>query len=134
MILLFCEILKEFGILNFFGGKFIRNYCWDGCFLSEYFFFYVRWFILLVDWKLEVVLVLVYMYFNIGYEFFGKCIWVDDNILFKFFEEMVWSDNILIFFILDYGGKMLDYVIEILFGSLEVYSFMMFMIIFYKVV
>lgn len=74
------------------------------------------------------------MYFNIGYEFLGKCIWSDDVILLKFFEEMVRSENILSIVFLDYGGKIMDYVIEIFLGSLEVYSLMFFMIILYKVV
>lgn len=134
LILFFCNILKELGIINFFSGNYKSNYCWDGRLMSEYFLFYVRRFFLLVDWNFDVVLVLVYMYFNIGYEFLGKCIWSDDVILLKFFEEMVRSENILSIVFLDYGGKIMDYVIEIFLGSLEVYSLMFFMIILYKVV
>lgn len=89
---------------------------------------------MLIEWNFEVVLVLIYIYFNIGYEFIGKRIWFDDFYLLRFLEEMVRSKSILIIFFLDYGGKILNYVIEMFLGSFEVYSFMMFIIILYKVV
>lgn len=128
-----CEILKEFGITNPFGGKYKSNNCWDGRSLSEHLLFYVRRFLSLVDRNPEVAPALAYTHLNTGHERSGKRIRSDDNILSKFLEEMARNDNTLTILMSDHGGKTSDYAIETFPGSLEVYSPMMFMIIPHKV-
>ena len=133
LTLLSCDILKELGATNPFGGNYNSNHCWDGRSMSEYLLFYVRRFLSLVDRNPEVAPALAYTHLNTGHEPSGKRIRSDDIILSKFLEEMARSDNTLSIVLSDHGGKTTDYAIETLTGSLEVYSPMFFMIIPHKV-
>lgn len=133
LTLLSCDILKELGTTNPFGGNYKNNHCFDGRSMSEYLLFYVRRFLSLVDRNPEVAPALAYTHLNTGHEPSGKRIQKDDIILSKFLEEMARSDNTLTIVLSDHGGKTTDYAIETLPGSLEVYSPMFFMIIPHKV-
>ncbi|KAJ7362121.1 hypothetical protein OS493_013212 [Desmophyllum pertusum] len=132
LMFLSCEILRDLGASNPFGGNF-KNNCWDGRSMSEYLLFYVRRFLSLVDRTADVAPALVYTHLNTGHEPSGKRIRSDDIVLSRFLEEMARSDNTLSIILSDHGGKTTDYAIETLPGSLEVFSPMLFMIIPHKV-
>lgn len=133
LTLLSCDVLKELGSTNPFGGKYKDNHCWDGRSMSEYLLFYVRRFLSLVDRNPELAPAVVYTHLNTGHEPSGIRIRSDDIIMSRFLEEMARSDNTLTIVLSDHGGKTTDYAIETYPGSLEVYSPMMFMIIPHKV-
>ena len=124
-----CDILKDLGLTNPFGGHHDRKMCWDGRLLSEYLIAYVRRFLSLVERNQDAAPALAYTHLNTGHENSGKRIRTDDLVLSKFLEDMARNENTLTILLSDHGGKTTKYAVETLQGSLEVFSPMLFMII-----
>lgn len=81
-----------------------------------------------------VKLLLLFMYFNMGYEYIGKWMGNMDVNMVKFLINMVVYFDILIMIFFDYGNKNIQYSYIFEEGMREVFDLVFFMIVFDGVV